>query len=135
MSAIDPFTGVWHFAPELSALSTPAPSSWLQEITVRDNEISVREQTVRTDGTNMTQSLRAKFDGTPYPVTGSPLVDSIAYTRVDSHTIAGTGYKQSTQVLVETVSVSKDLKSLTVDYKIQIGDRIAAYGTAVFLPE
>jgi hypothetical protein len=133
MSTIDPFTGVWHFAPELSSLSTPVPQSWLHDITVQDNEISVREQTVRTDGTNLLQSLWAKFDGSPYPVKGSPLVDSIAYTRIDKHTIEGTGYKQSREVLAETVSVSKDHTSLTIDYKIKIGDRLAAYGIAVFL--
>ena len=102
---------------------------------MRDNEISVREQIVRTDGTNTVQSLSARFDATPYPVEGSPLVDSIAYTRIDSHTITGTGYKQSTMLLVETVSVSNDRTSLTIDYKIKIGDRIAAYGSAVFTPE
>ena len=135
MNMSDPFTGTWLFTPELSTLSTPAPQSWLQEINVIDNELFVRERTLRTDGTETSQTVRAKFDGTPYPVVGSPIMDFIAYTRTDRNTIAGIGSKQGTVLLTGTVSVANDRTSLTLNYKIHIAERIVAHGIAVFIPE
>jgi len=54
----------------------------------------------------MTVGLQARLDGQQYPVTGSAIADAIAYTRVDRHTIVGTGTKGGVVVLRETLTAS-----------------------------
>jgi len=80
-------------------LSTPAPRSWIQRIRASDSEVSVREEILASDGSRMTVGLQARFDGQQYSVTGSAIADALAYTRVDRHTIVGTGTKGGVVVL------------------------------------
>jgi len=59
----DPYTGSWRFNAQRSKLSTPAPQSWVQEIRVSGDEVEVRENIVRLDGSETVRSVRARFDG------------------------------------------------------------------------
>jgi len=61
---------------------------------------------------------------------GSPLVDSIAYTRVNSHSISGEGKRNGAIALKETATVENGI--LTLSYSIHSGDRVVATGVAVF---
>jgi hypothetical protein len=137
----EPFGGTWRFSPRLSNLSTPAPQSWIQEISagledisVREQleDISVREQIVRTDGTEIVLRVRARFDGADYPVDGSPAVDTIAYTRTNRNTISAIGKKNGTVSLTESVLADPHQRTLTLTYNYVIGERIVAHGVAVF---
>lgn len=128
----DPFTGTWAFDGERSNLSTPSPQSWIQELKVSDAEVSVRERIVATDGSRLSVSVHARCDGAQYPVIGSPVADAISYTRADPHTLVGTGTKDESVSLGETVLVSPDGGTLTLTYALYRGTREVASGTAVF---
>jgi hypothetical protein len=128
----DPFSGIWRFNPHLSKLSTAFPQSWLQEISAGPDEISVQETIVRLDGTKTFLGVQAKFDGRDDTVEGSPLVETIAYRRIDRNTISGTGKKQGMVSLTETVTVSRDPGTLTLTYSVHHGSKVVADGVAVF---
>jgi hypothetical protein len=134
-SAAECFNGTWCFSLPLSQLSTPAPPAWIQEIAVVGETISVCERIARADGTETIQRIQARIDGADYPVAGSPLVDTIAYTRINLNTISGIGKKNRAVCLRETVQADPERRTLTLTYDILIGARIVAHGVAVFQPE
>lgn len=74
----------------------------------------------------------ASFDGNDYPVAGSTAADVIAYRRVNSHRISGTGRKEGVVTLMETVTVAPDNSTLTLSYSVHSGDHVVASGIAVF---
>jgi hypothetical protein len=128
----DPFTGLWIFSAERSKLSAPAPRSWTQQINATSDELQVREEIVRSDGSQTVLTVQARFDGEEYPVSGSPAVDAIAYRRVDANRIAGTGRKNGRVSLRETVIADPNDGTLTLTYSLYGGDREVANGEAVF---
>ena len=129
------FAGRWSFSPERSTLSSPAPSSWVQHISVNDGILRVEEQITRADGPVTVQTVEARIDGNPYPVSGSTVIDAIAYTVLDERTLNGVGTRNGTPLLHETVRVAPDGGLLTLEFKIDIQGRTVANGIAVFLPE
>lgn len=120
---IDAFSGTWRFDPLRSKLSTPAPQHWIQQITVKSNGISVREEIARAGGPPMVVSVQARFDGKDYPVSGSPAADSIAYTRLSEREIAGTGKKDGAVTLKETIFLNDDA-TMSLTYSILSGARV-----------
>jgi hypothetical protein len=128
----DPFTGLWIFSTERSNLSTPAPRGWMQQINATSAEVKVREEIIRSDGSQTVVTVQARFDGKDYPVSGSPAADTIAYTRVDANHIAGTGKKNGSVPLKETVTADPEDGTLTLTYSLYGGAREIASGVAVF---
>jgi hypothetical protein len=128
----EPFHGIWRFNPKLSNTCTPAPQSWIQEISAGPDEVTVREQIVRTNGSEIVLRVRARFDGVDYPVEGSPTVDTIAYTRAHRHAIFGIGRKNGAVSLTETVLADPEQRIITLAYNYLLGERIVAQGVAVF---
>jgi hypothetical protein len=129
---LEPFHGTWRFNPDLSAMCTPAPQSWIQEIKFGLNELAVREEIVRTDGTEIVLSVQARFDGADYPVEGSHAVDTIAYTRTDRNAICGIGKKDGQVSFTETVLADPHAHTLTLIYNYVLGQRTVTHGIAVF---
>ena len=123
----DPFPGTWRFNAELSKpLGAESPQSWVQRIVATPDEIQVCETIIRSDCSETVVSVRAKFDGKDYPVSGSPVADTISYTRTDRNSISGRGKKNG------VVAVAPDSRTLTLSYSIYQGPRVAANGIAVF---
>jgi hypothetical protein len=116
----------------LSKLSTQSPRYRIQEILSNFDEVHVRENIVRADGSETVVSIRAKFDGKEHPVEGSPAPDTIVYTRVDRNTISGTGKKNGVVSLTETVTVAPENGALTLSYSLHAGPKVIANGIAVF---
>lgn len=81
------------------------------------------------------QTVEARVDGTPYSVSGSPVIDAIAYTALGEYALQGVGTRNGTPLLHETVHVAPDGSSLTLEFKINVQGRTIASGTAVFLPD
>jgi len=131
-SGQDPFTGTWAFSGVRSDLSTPAPKRWVLQIKASQSDVSHREDIVTSDGSRMTVALQARFDGQEYPVSGSPLTETIACTRLDSHLIASTGRKGGVVTLTDTLAVSPEGDVLTLTYSISGGAEEVAKGTAIF---
>ena len=128
----EPFHGTWRFDPQLSQMCTPAPQSWIQEISAGPDQVAVREEIVRPDGTEIVLRVQARFDGADYPVEGSSAVDTIAYARTDRHAICGIGKKDGKVSLTETVLADPEKRTLTLIYNYLLGDRSVAHGVAVF---
>ncbi len=128
----EPFHGTWRFNPQLSKMCTPAPHSWIQEIHAGPDRVAVREEIVRSDGTEIVLQVQARFDGADYPVEGSPAVDTIAYTRTDRHAICGIGKKDGRISVTETVLADPEKRTLTLIYNYLLGERTVAHGVAVF---
>jgi hypothetical protein len=125
------FAGKWLFNAELST-GTPTPQSWTQEISAGPDGVAVREEIVRTDGTEMVRSVQARFDGVDYPVEGGRAVDTIAYTRAGRHAISGIGKKDGKVSLTETVLADPKQRKLTIIYNYLLGGVAVAHGVAVF---
>ena len=131
-SGQDPFTGTWVFSGARSALSTPMPQSWVLQIRASESDVSHREEIITSDGSEMTVVLHATFDGEDHAVSGSPLMDTIACTRLAPHVIAATGKKAGAVTLTDTLTASLDGKVLTLTYSIFEGNQEAAKGTGIF---
>ena len=134
MSERDPFTGTWRFCAEKS--DAAGVRSWVQWIEVAGEEIQVREEVESAAGARANVSIEARFDGKDYPVTGSSLVDAIAYTRVDRHNIAGVGKKNGMVTLRETITAPENEDGvLTLTFAIFSAGREVMNGMAVFEEE
>lgn len=94
---VDPFTGTWQLNAAESKLPWPAPQRMITVITSDFEDISIREETLDSQGQAHTVTLNARFDSRDYPVTGSPLTDAVAYERVDARTIKGTIKQRGTR--------------------------------------
>ena len=66
------------------------------------------------DGKPIQWTWTGKFDGKPYKVEGSSVVDSIATESVNSRTNSTTGMKDSKVVFTGTIEVAKDGQSRVV---------------------
>jgi len=131
----EPFTGTWKFSALRSKLSTPLPQTWVQKIVATRDEIVVHENIVRSNGAKSLVRIWARFDGSDYPVSGLPIADCMAYKRINSHSISGTGKKNGIVSLTETVTVTPDGRSLTLVYSVQTGASQVSRGIAVFEKE
>lgn len=129
MLAADPFSGVWKLNLAKSKLPPPAPQSQTVRSEADAGGIRVREEVVNDKGERLNVSVDARFDGKDYAVTGTPFADTVAYRRLDSRTLKGTVKKAGNVVLLETVVVSADGKTLTGTYSSPDGKPV---GVAVF---
>jgi hypothetical protein len=129
---LEPFQGKWRFNPQLSNMDIPAPHSWVQEINAGPDLVAVREEIVKSDGTQIVIRVEARFDGADYPVEGSLSVDTIAYTRTDRNSIHGVGKKDGRVSYTETVLADPEERTLTLIYNYLLGKRDVAHGVAVF---
>jgi hypothetical protein len=108
------------------------PQSWVLQITASESDVSHREEILASDGSEMTVVLHATFDGEDYAVSGSPLMDTIACTRLAPHVIAGTGKKAGAVTLTDTLTASPDGEVLTLTYSIFADNQEVAKGTGIF---
>ena len=132
MSARELFNGRWVFDPVQSRLSTETPRQWVQQIAIDGDGIGVREDITMADGSRATIVVDARFNAGDAVVSGSPVADTISYTRPDARTITGAGRKQGQLSLTESVNVSGDGQTLTVRYGIFVGGRQVANGLPSF---
>lgn len=111
----DPFLGKWRMDPEKSVFS-PGPVPLLQEAFYEDTgdgAVKLRSTSHYPDGPRFTMTWTARFDGKEYPVTGSPLYDTIAYRRLDTHTVEFTLRKDGKVVSHGRRVLAADGKSYT----------------------
>ena len=110
------FTGTRVLNADHSQIGMPMPGRWTQDIVASDTEMSVREEIVAADGSALHVTIDARFDGADYAVTGSPMIDAVAYRRIDRRTIMGTGKRHGTPVVSMTLTASPDDRIVTVTY-------------------
>jgi hypothetical protein len=108
------------------------PRRWTETLDVGEDSISVREEIAGADGRTIVVTVAASFDGLDHRVTGSPLVDVIAYTRPSRLRIDGVAKKDGRVVLTESVTVSDDGRTLTMGYVMRLADGRDVTSVAVF---
>lgn len=116
LAGADPFSGTWVLNLSKSKLPPPLPQSQTSYIEANSKSIRIRELIVNDKGEQMSITVDAKFDGKDYPIIGSPFVDTVAYQRVDSHTLKGIVKKAGQVVTTEKATVSPDGKTLAGTY-------------------
>ena len=79
--------------------------------------MKVTVEGVSGDGSKHGYSYTANFDGKDNPVTGSPMIDAVAYKKIDDNTYEGTSKKAGKVVSNVKIAVAKDGKSMTVSVK------------------
>jgi hypothetical protein len=117
-AAPDPVIGTWQLNLSKSTFTPgPAPKTVTRTYSQSGQSITLVIKTVGADGKETTTQATYQLDGKDYPVTGTPDVDSLSGTRVDSNTVKFTQKKAGKAVSTGTRTVSKDGKTLTFKAK------------------
>jgi hypothetical protein len=74
----------------------------------------VRSEAINTNGTRVVTEYTAAFDGTDYPIKGSPVANTVSLKRIDARTTERVDKKDGHIVLVYKRVVSDDGKTMTV---------------------
>jgi hypothetical protein len=110
----DLFDGTWQLNTAKSKY-TPGPGPDKATVTIKSDGETV---TVKTDssfeGKPIMTSYTAKLDGTPAPLEGSPMADSISVRNVDERTRALRSMKEGKTVGESRATISADGKTITV---------------------
>lgn len=119
LQAADNRVGTWKYNEAKSKFDPgPAPfKSRTVKVEAAGEGVKVSVDGVGADGKAQAYSYTANYDGKDYPITGSPLADSVAYKKIDDNTLEGTNKKGGQVVSTVSVVVAKDGKSMTVTTK------------------
>lgn len=109
--------GTWILSPTLSKSAAPAMKSETRVYTVDGIKVTMRADGVDASGKSVSNSYAAAYDGKFYPTVGNPVGDSIALTKVDSHTVTAILHKGSKVAATARAVVSHDGKHLTITRK------------------
>src|SRR5262249_13888433 len=118
----DPFLGTWKVDSSRSRFSDPDASFMFATIEVQPAGNGLKSTTSGADGQGYATDFTfdSPLDGTaskvvsPMPLRGLSAVDTISLTRVNDHTIMGTGKKGGRIVFSDTRVVSADGKTMTI---------------------
>lgn len=110
--------GNWKYNAAKSKFSPGPPyKSRTVKVEAHGDGIKVAVEGISGDGSKHGYSYTANFDGKDNPVTGSPMIDTVAYTKIDDNTFEGTSKKAGKLVSNVKIVVAKDGKTMTVTVK------------------
>ena len=113
--ARDPRTGTWTLNLAKSTYKPgPPPKSQTVRIEPSGQGEHVRSEAINTNGTRVVTEYTAAFDGTDYPLKGSPVANTVSLKRIDQRTTERVDKKDGQVMLVYKRVVSPDGKTLTV---------------------
>ena len=116
-----PFLGTWKLNESKSKFAPGATRNHTVTYMEADGGmIMLTVDGTDKDGKPVHWTWTGKFDGKPYKVEGSPVVDTIATEPVNNRTNSTTGTKNGKVVFTGTIKVAKDGKSRVV--KTTLGD-------------
>ena len=116
--ASDPLAGTWELNVEKSTFSPgPPPKSEIRtyEVTGQQEKMGVKRIDAKGDETSF--GFTANRGGKDYPYEGSPTIDTISLTSVDTFTATYVLKKAGEVVLTGTRAISKDGKTMTLPIK------------------
>jgi hypothetical protein len=129
----DPVVGTWTLNVAKSKFNPgPAPKSQTRTYTQSADGTSLSVTGVGADGTALSQQSTFKYDGKPYPMSGSADYDAITLRRVNGSTVKSTMMKAGKQVGSTTRSISAHGKVLTLATKATGADGKTFDNVAVF---
>jgi hypothetical protein len=115
--AADPMVGTWTLDPARSKFSPgPAPKSVTLTFSETADGMKQTSDAVLPDGQTIHQEATAKADGKDYPLSGSPVADTVSFTRKGN---ARTRVDKKGGKIVMTYDgvLSADGKTFTVEVK------------------
>jgi hypothetical protein len=113
----DPVVGTWQLNLQKSKFAPdPPPKSQTRTYASEGDRITMTAEGVDAKGNHTSQEWSAKYDGKDYPITGSPLFDSIALKR-QGDTVIATTKKQGKPVATGTRVISDDGKEMRLTTK------------------
>ena len=114
-AADDPFNGTWKLNVAKSKyVPGPGPRSLTTTVKVEGDTHNVKSEGKTSDGTTIETSFVAKLDGTPAPITGSPMADMISVRKINDRTLESKTTKGGSPVGQSRITVSPDGKVLTM---------------------
>jgi hypothetical protein len=112
------FAGTWRINVAKSRYSPgPPPRSGTLRVTYNGARRTSVLDTVLADGTQMRSQYEAAADGKDYPIKGSPNADAISLRQTGSTTIERTDKRNGQVVMLTTMRLSNDGKTMTVTQK------------------
>lgn len=116
--ADNPMVGTWKLNVAKSTYNPgPAPKSLTAKIEAAGDGEKLTADGVRGDDTIIRVEYTAQYDGKDYPITGSPIADTVSLKRLDANTTERTDKKGGKVVQTLTRKLSSDGKTATVTYK------------------
>ena len=111
----DPMLGIWKLNLEKSKYDgIPAPKSrtvtWAAQ---EDGQMKLTIDQMDAKGQSTRTEWVGKIDGKEYPVTGSSMLDTVSFNRIDLLTIEFTQKKEGKVVVTTKAVISKDGKTHT----------------------
>jgi hypothetical protein len=114
----DPVAGTWELNPAKSKFSPgPPPQSQTRTYEVTGQQEKMIAKGIDAQGKPTLLQFTAQRDGKDYPFEGSPGLDTIALTPVDTFTLNYTAKKAGAVVITGTRVISKDGKEMTISIK------------------
>jgi hypothetical protein len=131
--ADDLFTGTWKLNLAKSKYAAgQGPQSATATVKGEGGTHAVNAQMQTAEGQPIEFSYVAKDDGTPAPVTGSPVFDMISARKINDHTVERRLMKAGKTVGQDRVTVSSDGTMLTLTGSGQTPKGVKTRFTAVY---
>ena len=119
-SAADPAVGTWKLNLAKSTFAgIPAYKSQTRIYSRSGQDITLKMTTVSAEGKETTTQATYKLNGKDYPSMGNADFDSLSGVQIDTNTVEFTLKKAGEPVGKIRRTVSKDGKTLTINYQIR----------------
>lgn len=129
----DPVVGTWKLNLAKSTFGgIPAYKSQIRTYTQSGANVTLKMTTVSGDGKETTTKATYKLNGKDYPSMGNPDFDSLSGVRIDTDTVEFTLKRAGKQVGKIRRAVSKDGKTLTINYVISNANDVQTSALTVF---
>jgi len=113
--ATDNWVGTWNMDTARSSYNPgPMPQRVILKYEFIEGGVKVTNDTVDAEGKSVVRTTTLKFDGKDYPYLNNVNADSASGKRMDDYSFETTWKKGGNATLSQKISVSRDLKTLTV---------------------
>ena len=117
--APNPFLGTWKLIKcEPTRADLPHPVSGTVTSTQGDDGIHLDSEGTWSDGRVVKTNIVYRMDGSWYPVTGSPMADSVSVRRLDDFSAEAKLRKGGVDVGTQISTVSADGRTLTAQVEL-----------------
>jgi len=130
--ADDSFTGTWKLNLQQSKLPRPAPRSETARIEADAKSIRIHLQGVDDEGNEFSLKISADFGGRDFGVLNSSKVDTVRLDRRNNRSISFEALQSGISVMTGTGSISRDAKTLKVEFSVLRLDGPEAKYVALF---
>jgi hypothetical protein len=132
-SDADPVVGTWKLNLARSTFAgVPAYKSQMRTYSQSGGDLTLKMTTVSEGGKETTTHATYKLNGKDYPSMGNPDFDSLSGMRIDTNTVEFTLKRAGKPVGKIRREVSKDGRTLTINFVISNADGVQTAALTVF---